>query len=361
MHVDDRRGHVAGGRPAVEQHLDRVAEHLLGLVGVGGGGQAGAVRAAHGERAGAARAAPGRPRGRASAPRRCRGCRRGPTAETAAAGTPGSAGPATAPRPAPGRTAGRRRPGRPAWWPPRRARAAASRGLVPWRPAAQRTAAASKASAPTPYTVSVGRTTSWPRWTASAAAAMPASRSLVGRSSRIGVRARDGPETGRSVRSRVARLIVPAARSRTRPPCQVGVVAYVAPAAGRGEHGRGRLALHVRVLGADPAAGPQQPRGDALQRPGSPRARRRRTTARRAGRARVPRPPPTRRRPAGCTAGCTATTSTVPSRSGNAVSHVAEAQVDAAAGQVARGPGVRRPRRARRRARRRSGTSVGQR
>ena len=40
------------------------------------------------------------------------------------------------------------------------------------------TASGENASAPTPYTVSVGSTTSWPRWTASAAAATPASRSV---------------------------------------------------------------------------------------------------------------------------------------------------------------------------------------
>ena len=124
-----------------------------------------------------ARSAPARSRCRASAPRRCRACRRGPRPDARCGGRPGSTRPARTPRSAPVRHRAAGRPARRPCAGSRPAPAPASSGRGPWRPATRATATAENASAPTPYTVSVGSTTSSLRRTAPTAASIPLSRS----------------------------------------------------------------------------------------------------------------------------------------------------------------------------------------
>ena len=90
--VDDRRRLAARRGAAVDDHRDRVAEHLLRRVGVGGGGPPGEVGRARRRADRCARGRRGRPRRRASAPRPCRASRRGPTRARPAGGRRASAG-----------------------------------------------------------------------------------------------------------------------------------------------------------------------------------------------------------------------------------------------------------------------------
>src|SRR3954463_9018814 len=111
------------------------------------------------------------------------------------------------------------------------------------RPFASRrdcTAAWSNASAPMPYTVSVGSTTRSPCCTACAAASIAVSRSsslAVGYVVLIGPLLCDGVGSSCQPRGQEAR-----------PTGQVAMVAYLLPSSGAGEHGGSGLTLHVGVL-----------------------------------------------------------------------------------------------------------------
>src|SRR5690606_31366422 len=142
-------------------------------------------------------------------------------------------------------------------------------GMVRPRPLAcsrSPTASAVKASAPMPYTVSVGSTTSSPRRTADAASRRPVARSVTSLVSYRRAMGRASSYTccwevesaGRS-RQCLARGGEPGAV------VQVGVVGGVRPAAVLGEDPRHLAALGVRVLDDDHAAGAQQPVRGAFQ------------------------------------------------------------------------------------------------
>src|SRR4051794_5463157 len=133
-------------------------------------------------------------------------------------------------------------------------------GISRPRPLASRsacTAAWSKASAPMPYTVSVGSTTRPPRCTACAAASIAVSRSSaveVGYVVLIDALARRGP--GRPWAG--WRSSCQSRGEEPRTPGKVLAVPHLVPAPGVGEDGRSRLPLGVRVLDADDTAGPEQ-------------------------------------------------------------------------------------------------------
>src|SRR6201994_1885324 len=116
------------------------------------------------------------------------------------------------------------------------------------------TAPGLKASAPSPYTVSVGSTTSSPSCTADTAATRPSSRCCV---------------SAQSYRALIDYILLsrPRCRYETVPPGEILVVGGVPPADFLGENPEDRAALHVRVLDGDQAAGPEQPAGDPLHRP----------------------------------------------------------------------------------------------
>ena len=131
---------------------------------------------------------------------------------------------------------------------------------------------------------------------------------------------------------------------------EVAVVAHLGPASGGGQHRRDRLALDVGVLDAEHSPGPEQLRRRGRPAPGSRRGRRRPRTAPGAGRGRGPRGRPTPRPRAGRTAGCRPRRRRCRARSSKAVTKSPEPQVDAGAGEVALRPSGTPARRAPRRA-----------
>ena len=119
------------------------------------------------------------------------------------------------------------------------------------------------------------------------------------------------------------------------------MVAYVDPAAGRGEDGRRRAPLHVGVLEADHSPGPSSTaaRCSSTRIASSPSAP---ENSARCGSWSRASGATDSQASSGMYGGLQVTTSTVPARSSNAVGHVALAQVDPGAGEVAHRPTVRR-------------------
>ena len=181
--VDDRRGHAARSPGRRRGRPDRVAELLLGLVAGRRGRLPGPVGAGDRHRAGAVQQGEG-----GAVQRHPHGDRAAGVAEVPVQGGLGPADDGQPARPegvdqVPRVRRARRWPARraPAGWPP--GPAAASSRPRPLAASSARTAARSKASAPTPYTVSVGSTTTSPRRTASAASRTPSSRPGASRTS----------------------------------------------------------------------------------------------------------------------------------------------------------------------------------
>ncbi len=252
--VDDRGGLAARRLARVDDHVDlaRRASPRPASASVAAG-MPGEVGRADGQRAGALEQRRGRRRGRASAPRRCRGCRRGPTAARAAGGRPGSAGRARTPRPAPGRSRARR-------WRARRASSAAltstGGGMSRPRPLASsrpRTAVGVERVGADAVDGVGGQHDQLAPLDGEARRLDRGLALLVGRRSENVVASRRSASHGGH---RASRAVSEARRDRPG-----RVVADVGPAAGRREDGRRGLALDVGVLDADHSAGPQQQRG----------------------------------------------------------------------------------------------------
>ena len=294
-HVDDRRRLGPGGRPVVQDHRDRAAQHLRGRVGVRRGGHPAAVGAADRERAGAREQLEGDvvvghphrdgPPGVAEVPLQRRllvahqGQRAGPQL--------GDQRPGVRRHPDGQRVerGGRRDQHR---W--RHLAAAALRGEQPLHRLRVEGVGADAVHR-------VGGQHD-------ELAALHREGGLGDAGLALGLLGRPEPGCGLAVRHtghRASRAVVQRGRpARSR----WSRTSDHRPA--RGEDARRGLALHVRVLGADHPAGTQQPRRDALQDPqrvepvvpGEQRQVR--------GRGRGPPPRRTRRPPAGCRAGCTA-------------------------------------------------------
>src|ERR671915_1368727 len=124
------------------------------------------------------------------------------------------------------------------------------------------TALGRNASAPMPYTVSVGSTTSSPRRTLETASAMPAARSSGSEQSyrRLTAVILSGSSGSCSLRAEPS-------RHETVPVGEIAPVAHVPPALLFGEHPIDRVALQVAVLHSDDAPGAQQPPGGPLHDP----------------------------------------------------------------------------------------------
>src|SRR4051794_33091203 len=131
------------------------------------------------------------------------------------------------------------------------------------------TPSAENASAPMPYTVSVGRTTSSPRRTADAASRRPVVRSVASLVSYRRAMSSGPPRTtGFLAWGEIPRgwsRQRPAGRREPRAVVEVGVVGRVRPAPLLGEDPRHLAALGVGVLDDDDTAGAQQPVCGPLQ------------------------------------------------------------------------------------------------